>query len=595
MSLNDEELQKLKELDPDLFSLIALLSGVKIPPGEIGETLEQINKNIENRLRNLPNNLNPDELLQIINNIVIETIPEEIKQQIGSKSIELLMNIVSIFIDIAFTTLTLTKIKKEIEKIASTTPEKDEAIRNLNRMHAESQKKKNKIIKKFIDLFSKNLSLKEPETTSPFINGLAPFASNPTAFGATKAFLSKNWKEDDEGRPYFIHAIEGERLKGKFSYQVILKQGIPIELVQKELAWDLVNQLGIDTAWIHLLLLSYAAITTKENRTFCIPREEFYRCLGLATRRDLSREEKDKKCIEILNQLQSIGLQILNLEFTGKIQRKGREVQAFNYQNGTYPLWDIHLKKFGQGTLDVKDGKLECDYKDWQIVGRDGIWGDIFLHGEPSMRQFGFLAREMLEKVERQRDSISATLAVLLTFKTRFEWGKNFEISNQEIIEFSGRETQPEDRKKRGEIKNQVINAILEQEKWGWQFNFNSWPKYLRPGEQVGRIKKRYWDEFLNCKTLFIPPPPLKEISQNCKYLPPISRKNKATKTKAWTGEEIRELRQSLKWTAKQLANYLGISNSMMSRLESNKRAVKPEYKKKLQFLEKKKKDEQPK
>jgi len=47
--------------------------------------------------------------------------------------------------------------------------------------------------------------------------------------------------------------------------------------------------------------------------------------------------------------------------------------------------------------------------------------------------------------------------------------------------------------------------------------------------------------------------------------------------------------------TAKQLANYLGISDSMMSRLESNKRAVKPEYKKKLQFLEKKKKDEQPK
>ena len=48
MSLNDEELQKLKELDPDLFSLIDLLSGFKIPTGEIGKTLEQINKNIEN-------------------------------------------------------------------------------------------------------------------------------------------------------------------------------------------------------------------------------------------------------------------------------------------------------------------------------------------------------------------------------------------------------------------------------------------------------------------------------------------------------------------------------------------------------------------
>jgi DNA-binding transcriptional regulator YiaG len=594
MSLNDEELQKLKELDPDLFSLIDLLSGFKIPTGEIGKTLEQINKNIENQLRNLQSTLNKKELLQIVNNIVIKEIPEEIKQQIGSNEIKVLKDIVSLFIDISFTSLTLAEIKKEIEKIEDTTPKKNEAIQQLRQMQTESQKKQSEIIKKFYDIFLK--IIKYPETTSPFKNGLAPFASSAPAFGAVRAFLtSKEWKKDDEGRPYFIHAIEGEKLKGKFAYQVIIKQGVSIELVQKELAWNLVNQLGIDAAWVHLLLLSYAAVTTKENRTFCIPREEFYRCLGLNKNKNLNQEEKDKKCIEILNQLQSIGMQILHLELTGKTKREGREVQTFSYQAGTFPLWDIHLNKFGQGFFDVKDGKIKCDYKDWQIVGRDGIWGDIFLHGESSMRQFGYLAREMLEKVKRQKNSMSATLAVLLTFKNRFEWGRNFEISNQEIIEFSGREAYPEDRRKQGEFKNQVINAILEQKKWGWQFNFNAWPEYLRPGEQVGRIKKRYWDEFLNCKTLFIPPPPLKEISQNCKYLPPISRKNKATKTKAWTGEEIRELRQSLKWTAKQLANYLGISNSMMSRLESNKRAVKPEYKKKLQFLEKKKKDEQPK
>ncbi|OQA61580.1 MAG: Helix-turn-helix domain protein [Candidatus Atribacteria bacterium ADurb.Bin276] len=596
MSLNGETLQKLKELDPDLFSLIALLSGFKIPTGEIGETLEQINKNIESKMRNLPNNFSPNELLQTINNIIIEEIPEEIKQEIGSKeAIGTLMDIVSLFIDISFTSLTLVKIKKEIEKIEGTTPEKNEAIQQLNQIHAKSQKKQREIIERFRDIFLK--FIKYPETTSPFINGLAPFASSAPAFGAVRAFLiSKEWKEDDEGHPYFIHAINGEKLKGKFAYQVIMKQGVSIELVQKELAWDLVNQLGIDAAWVHLLLLSYAAVTpkdtTEEKRSFCIPREEFYKCLGLDKRTDLNREEKDKKCIEILNQLQSIGMQILHLELTGKNQRNEREVQTFNYQAGTFPLWDIHLNKFGQGSFDVKDGKIKCDYKDWQIVGRDGIWGEIFLHGEPSMRQFGYLAREMLEKVERKQNSMSATLAVLLTFKNRFEWGRNLEISNQEIIEFSGRETHPEDFRKRGQFKNQVINAILEQEKWGWQINFNAWPEYLRPkANKVGRIKSRYWNEFLNCKTLFIPPIPLKEASQNLKYLPPKPGKNKS-KAKNWTGEEIRELRKSLGWTATQLANYLGISISMMSRLESNERAVKPEYKRKFQLLEKKKKEE---
>ena len=82
MSLNDEELQKLKELDPDLFSLIALLSGVKIPPGEIGETLEQINKNIENQLRNLQSTLNKKELLQIVNNIVIKEILRKLSSRL---------------------------------------------------------------------------------------------------------------------------------------------------------------------------------------------------------------------------------------------------------------------------------------------------------------------------------------------------------------------------------------------------------------------------------------------------------------------------------------------------------------------------------
>ena len=235
-------------------------------------------------------------------------------------------------------------------------------------MQTESQKKQSEIIKKFYDIFLK--IIKYPETTSPFKNGLAPFASSAPAFGAVRAFLtSKEWKKDDEGRPYFIHAIEGEKLKGKFAYQVIIKQGVSIELVQKELAWNLVNQLGIDAAWVHLLLLSYAAVTTKENRTFCIPREEFYRCLGLNKNKNLNQEEKDKKCIEILNQLQSIGMQILHLELTGKTKREGREVQTFSYQAGTFPLWDIHLNKFGQGFFDVKDGKIKCYYKDWQIVG----------------------------------------------------------------------------------------------------------------------------------------------------------------------------------------------------------------------------------
>ncbi len=604
-----EALEKLKNLDPTLYSLIELLISLKSAPQllegipdktrkKLEEAQKRITKETENQLTNLSDLPTTEDLLKILSGIIHKETPQEIKEEIGQEEFDKLtkttIDFLSLFWEIVTNSLEFSKIKEEIEKTEGTTIQKQ----NIKEKLAKLESKKNEVIQKFgslsVDLSPTSYQPRKPETTSPFKNnGLAPFASSAPAFGAIRALLKvKEWTMDDEGRPCFVHAINGEKLKGKISYHVILPKDPTAEQVlkaQKEIAWDLVKNFGIDTAWIHLLLLSYAATTTKESRNFCIPRVEIYRCLGLDKRTDLTRKDKDSRCFEILKQLQSIGLNVINLRLIDT-KPKGRKI-PFEYEKGLYPLWDIYPREYGQGTFDTTEGKITYRYEEWQVVGREGLWGNTFLHGEPSLRQFGYLSREMLEKVKRQRNSISATLAVLLTFKNRFEYGNNLKISNQEIIEFSGRETHPEDRRKRGEIKNQVINAILEQEKWGWKIKFNSWPELLRPQKEkdrhIARIPYKKWDEFLHCETAFIPPQPLKEVSQTIKFLPPNLEKNKDKKT--WTGEEIRELRQSLGWTAKQLGNYLKVSLSMISRLESNERVAKPEYKRKFSFLEREK------
>jgi len=466
-----------------------------------------------------------------------------------------------------------------------------------------------------------------PPSPAPFgQNGLATFASAFPAYGAAKAIFAarRGWPTDEEGRPRYVLEVNGNKLKGQVIYHIILPwdaMANEVTVAHKELAWEILKSMGPDTAWLHMLLLAYAVDPARrDDRTkkFVIPREEIYRCLGLDKRSDLNRREKDQRALEEIRKLRHLGLQIVHLQWAGKkaIRKKGenKEIDLYNWDKTLGPLWEIYPREFGQSYIDWdEDGKAVTRWTDWQLIGSEGPWGDIFLHGEKSMRQFGYLARDMLEKIDRYRCPWGAALAVMLTFQARFNPFGPIKVSNREIIEFAGGEEYPTDFRKRYDIKQQVLNAIEEQRKWGLEPNYNQWPEYLRPGGDADkadnledapwdacpeqRLPAGYWDDFLRCETIFKPAggnqaEAMVQANRQVKHLPEEASPHmlpepEKPKKKAWTGSDIKELREKLRLTQKQLAAYLKVSPMLISHFETGRRKPSLQQKQKLNRLEK--------
>jgi DNA-binding transcriptional regulator YiaG len=496
-------------------------------------------------------------------------------------------------------------------------------IKNLQR--TQKTKKTEKFLKQILPQKVARLILPEhpplSSSPSPFKkNGLAPFASSAPAFGATKAIFSapKGWPTDDQGIPRYVFEIEGDKLKGKFIYYIILPWDATdeeITIAHKELAWEILKKMGPDTVWLHMLLLAYSVDPTRRDRrtSFVIPKKEIYKCLGLDKRSDLADIEKTRRALEEIKKLRHLGIQIVHLQWVGtqKIKYKGKteEANVFNFNRSVAPLWELTIHEFGQALLlPLKDdeNKILLTHEDWQLVGREGLWGDIFLHGDKSLRQFGYVAREMLEKIDRYHCPWGASLAVMLTFYSRFHPSSTIKISNREIIQFVGEEITPANPKKRYDIKVKVINALLEQQKWGWELDYSLWPEYLRPDKEAEKadntkdfpwdaypkpLPPGYWEDFLNCETIFKPTQSAKEMleaNQQVRNMQAITAPKTSISKRIETGSDVRELRKRLGMTQKELANYLGISRAQLANIEAGRRNLAPSQRKKLQQLEQK-------
>lgn len=455
---------------------------------------------------------------------------------------------------------------------------------------------------------------------SPFKkNGLAAFASNLTVHGALKAMFSapKGWKEDYDGRPFFVHEIDGKKMKGKAQYYVLLPKPLGwenseeenITVAHKELAWKILEDMGVDTAWLHLLCLAYAVEPQRRGNRghlFRIPQREVYRCLNLDKRTDLTREERDRRVRDEVERLSSLGLQMIRFELVGeRINKNGHRETAFNWENQLSRLWDIGIRGYGQGYFDWEDGKVVTRYEDWQLVGREGLWGDIFLHGEKSLRQFGYLARQMLDNIDRRKHPFTAALAVTLTFKSRFDPGVIPSITNREIINLTEEDVYLTDRQARYNLKNQLLNAIEEQEKWGWEPDYSEWEEELCPYrglEPADNLEEEpwnacpidmprgYWDKFLCCRTHFKPQEDspagnMFKASLHVKHLSQAQGPFKKKNSKAWTATQIQELRKKHDLTQKELASYLGVSRVLISHFENARRSPTTEQAKKFTEL----------
>lgn len=442
---------------------------------------------------------------------------------------------------------------------------------------------------------------------------LVAFASGPPAIGATQALLrageasarERFWPLDEQGRPRYVQKVDGRHVQGELHYQIIVP-GAPQRsedaVAQAELAEALLRDIGRDTVWLHMCLLVYAAHGDPGERA-AIPRQVVYRVLNLDGRTDLTRREKDQRCLEEISRLQSLGVSIMRLYWRGRDM-----AQELNWHRRTGPLWFLTVDEFGQAFFepDKRDGqRLTKRWQDWQLLARPGEWESVFLDRE-SLRQFGYLPKTLFTDVDRQRAPLAVDLAIQLAFKHRIAPEPIVWLSLKEIIEFGGGVAVPETGSGRRTVRTKVFNAIDEMRVLGWHVDYSRLPAWLRPdldadradglaregsdGSEaaVSRGPHNGWAQAIDAEAGFIAPEVVATVHQH--LAPPSTggrrRKRPATPlpvervaevAPTLAPAELRALRLGLGFTQQQLAQHLGLSRVAVTLMEQGQRAIRPD------------------
>ena len=430
------------------------------------------------------------------------------------------------------------------------------------------------------------------------------FASNSVVYGAVRLMFAprEQWTEDDYKRPLYVHKTSGANLHGRTQYTVIIPStdNEPAQVVAPETAWQVLDTFGIDTAWLHMLLCAYASDRWRTDkpdyrRAFVIDREHVIRALGIP---NVSREEQDRRAQEHILALRSINVQRIDLD---PVYIKGDKA-LFNFAHmRPHELWNITVRECGQMYWDF-GGPHVPRYQTWQLVGREGLWATAFLDGPASLRQLGWLSPEQFEFLDR-RDGRSSPwphqLTIELAFRNRFRQGEPVTMNNADIIKLCGGNTAPATRRERYDTQLQVHNAILAMEGYGCKPDFSEWPRELWPvptpeemdaaaeavfldgaGAASRRMPKGYWETWLHCRTTFTMPAAVALANAVHRELPAPK-----PKPAALTGEDVRRLREAQGMTQRELAEFLGVTQSLISRVEKGKRQLDNRQQKRLRNM----------
>lgn len=427
-----------------------------------------------------------------------------------------------------------------------------------------------------------------PPTPDPRRRPAVPVLTGPPVQGAMEAILrAGQWPTDEYGRRRYVYRTDG-RETTRIVYQVVLPPNGGDETIQaasEELAERILSDLGADAAALHRAISAWVALVP-EGRDAVIDREQVYAVLGLDARTDLSRAEKDRRCWAAIRQLQHIGLAVVHLTFHGK---------AVQYDTLLDRMWDIAIRGYGQRRLPVADDGDQPtpveEYDEWQLLVRPGRWGQRWVWGP--MRQVGYMPRAALADPDRARWPWSLALESLLVHRARVSGADRVRVSVREIIEAVGADPSP-DRRRQGAMRQQVLAAIESVAEHGWTPDYSEWPPYLRPdagldaadravlhgdgaGAAPSRMPRGWWDEFLGANIWFRVPEDVVAANQAARRAPPSTSRPDSRQRQPQddlSPEDLRRVRERHGWSQAQLAAMLGISQSMLSRMEAGTRRI---------------------
>ena len=423
--------------------------------------------------------------------------------------------------------------------------------------------------------------------------------SQPYLTGVQACFGAELW-EDINGIPCFRRFFG----KGFIEHNIIKHHPEPnrLELVAGNAAWEIINKLGIETAYIFLIFASYATeLKNPWQGTFSFKATDIIK-MGIFhwhKRTDLKLSQKLKKLGELAQQVASLSIAINNLDL--KRMTYTAEIQA---------MWRLELQYIGQLSLTLDhDQPNQISYQPEEpteliITAGPNDWVKAFqaTGNLPSLYEYGFLAKSTL-LINPYRQPMAAALAVLLTIMSRIKVDGKYKVKTLlNRLGYLAKDLQLQElqnnRRQRGEWIERWDNALLTLHDLGWQIEFdpNTYPESIQPLWKLERSKNperrrrpRNWLELWLEANLVIKPTPsiqakLEKIK--AKVLPasqiePRKSKKSAKGTnepKPLPGWALAKALELKGWTYSQLAKQLGLHKSLPGKWIRGERQIKSVY-----------------
>jgi len=424
-----------------------------------------------------------------------------------------------------------------------------------------------------------------PHPLSPLFltRTLAPVATGSPMLSSAQALLRQDlWRPDEENVPTFRRLFS----QGRVIEHYVTKadpSSRTVEALAGEAAWQIVQQFGLPTAFLHLIFAAYATEQAEPWRgLFELRGSDLLRTLGLEKRTDVPRAEKLREVARQAHLLSSLGVWVVWRE-----SARDLSVQMSR-------MWEVALDIRGPADPDRVLAPTEVF-----LTVRPGLWTEKFLNAAgaragTALRQFGYLAQTTL-RIDPYHQELAAKLAVYLTLMSRRRSTYQVQHLLEALEPAAVLHEVAADRVRRYRFKQRWDEALLTLHEHRWQLAFDpvTYPVAIRPAwalpmdtpAHLRQLPADYWRLLLAATLTCTPPEPIPALlaavveaerppSRVPPRLPP-----------PLTGAQVRQARQAKGWSQQELARRVGKSQQWVAFIEQGKRTIHPQDQETLRTL----------
>jgi DNA-binding XRE family transcriptional regulator len=438
----------------------------------------------------------------------------------------------------------------------------------------------------------KLLGLRQRPSTSPQTSlTLDPVILMPTAIpiaSSIRAQLRPDlWTQDDTAPAVFRYRSKTN--PNNYIEHYITNLG-DVALLPWEAAEQIINKFGFDTVKLQLI---FAARTMEEhepwNSTFTLKATDMIRYLGWDRNHSTSLPEKRNAVASTAHALSCLLVKSVWVEGRGK-----RTVDA---STPIGRMWDVLIDPHGQ--IDWVTGKIERPDEVYITVS-PGLWTKHFLNragskAKEALHQFGYLATDIL-RIDPYHNEIALRLAIQLTLDARVR------IRNQnpydyrvlslleEVLPRTEIDKALQDKHRARDLKSRWNNALKLLMNLGWQIEFDpaTYPDWLQPSSTVAKPddwrKIKVIERLFQAKLTIKPPHPIPSLLAKITE-PKVPKRLEAAPRNELVGEQIRQGREKLGWSRKQLGGFLNVSADYIGKLERGDRIIPSDLEPRLRRL----------